>query len=676
MLVSKGEDLVLAESCIEESELKVYKASRLLVYEQSESLSKKLLNVVIELYAKIFCNVRLSYNHRSQLCKHLKAHYDDKPFTILLLCYSIARELLKNPSVLNIASEADKIFINLKSIADLACGTSDQLNCIIGSEVIVMLYKSLCNIFPTIINNLISELNKLIDDSKLRSKASLMIAYIFKHFDNLQPLIKSIERVLTMQLGDCNTSTKFNGFFSLYLALKYTGNSYIELVKTNLWLCLHSYNTDIRFDKSLFILICRIFELIVRINPADDLEMLPVIAFDINLSSHCNHPFVSLSLLQFIKHCLISNLHIITPEQCVEIALRKLKSVDSGVKTASLQVLGTLISQGHFIALKKADEQIVWKLLDKLNKVDSNNAYSFDRKKTWNTDWIDIEDTSNKELLYEYILRQLITFVLARIREEDGLIVCIDIVKHVLTHRILYEEDIEKPSRTQKKEGIISEEAKDTSYKFTKSIRTNVKRFVIKVLIRLIGNENRETEVSLLAKQFHNLLSLLFSFISENTHKVLALKLIKCVMKKCRRVKDVVEALNDEEEITESHNALEQYEAQIEALIREYLTENSSCDILNSVFSIFYYFCTIPITRNTTTLKKLMKLLVEPLEVLALSESREFTCEKKIFSCHLKRLKVICKLFFISKDYAFKPHENEFMKEEDKKRIKELFTER
>ena len=76
------------------------------------------------------------------------------------------------------------------------------------------------------------------------------------------------------------------------------------------------------------------------------------------------------------------------------------------------------------------------------------------------------------------------------------------------------------------------------------------------------------------------------------------------------------------------------------------MNKNSSYSTLCNIFSIFYYFCTIPISRDLGTIQKLVQQLVEPLHNIAVSSTVEFSCEKHALNCHFKRLKTICKLFF------------------------------
>eukprot|EP00826_Nyctotherus_ovalis_P044037 TRINITY_DN4712_c0_g2_i2.p1 TRINITY_DN4712_c0_g2~~TRINITY_DN4712_c0_g2_i2.p1 ORF type:complete len:214 (-),score=50.10 TRINITY_DN4712_c0_g2_i2:374-1015(-) len=208
------------------------------------------------------------------------------------------------------------------------------------------------------------------------------------------------------------------------------------------------------------------------------------------------------------------------------------------------------------------------------------------------------------------------------------------------------------------------------------------KSFVIKLLRKLILNETRESELILIMNQFPNILSLSFSFINieANPKKQAAFTLIKTSIKQCRNIKDTVVPLNDEEETTELHNGLEQYEAQINALIRQYATKSSSYDALENVFAIFYYLCSIPISRDCGTLAKLMGQLAEPLKSMSLAGSIEFSCEKDALKCHFKRLKVLCRLYFVGMKAKFTNHtkskeeENKFLREEDRKGILRLFT--
>ena len=143
--------------------------------------------------------------------------------------------------------------------------------------------------------------------------------------------------------------------------------------------------------------------------------------------------------------------------------------------------------------------------------------------------------------------------------------------------------------------------------------------------------------------------------------------------------------MNEEEEETDLRAGLEQYEAQINTLIRQHMNKNSSYSTLSNIFSIFYYFCTIPISRDLGTIQKLVQQLVEPLHEVAVSSTVEFSCEKHALNCHFKRLKTICKLFFaginvpyystyLSSTIKSKTVENKFLRKADRVRILSLFT--
>ena len=149
----------------------------------------------------------------------------------------------------------------------------------------------------------------------------------------------------------------------------------------------------------------------------------------------------------------------------------------------------------------------------------------------------------------------------------------------------------------------------------------------------------------------------------------------------------MVAPLNEEEEEVETHAGLEQYEAQINTLIRQYMNKNSSYSTLNNIFSILFHFCTIPISRDTNTEQRLMQQLVEPLKDLVLSTTAEFSCEKHALECHFKRLKLLCKLYFIGagaprfdtylrekRNSEENATGNSFLRAADKKRIAGLFT--
>lgn len=142
--------------------------------------------------------------------------------------------------------------------------------------------------------------------------------------------------------------------------------------------------------------------------------------------------------------------------------------------------------------------------------------------------------------------------------------------------------------------------------------------------------------------------------------------------------------MNEEEEETELSAGLGQYEASINTLIRQHMNKNSSYSTLCNLFSILYYFITIPISRYLPTIQKLIQQLIEPLHETGVLSTVEFTSEKHALNCHLKRLKILCKLYlagagtrnfstFLSLKIKQK-EENKFIRENDRKNILSLFT--
>lgn len=720
---------VIPENLIEETDLRLYDAERQLSYMQGAESNPKirLVNAAIKVYTNIFCNARLSQKNRLQLCKHLQAHLVqneesvNKQFTIIVLCYSIARHLSKTPGVCDTMEEVEHIFTLLQSMGEFACIVPSHSLRVLGCELLALLHRAFSESLSSALSNLAADLEKLGDatDVLSRSKAALVAGYLFKHFDSdkLFFFIKPIVRVIMKQLNNLNALSKFYGFFAVYLALKYTGGMFIDSFKECLILCLDNYNADIRLDKALFSTLSRIFELVIRIDPSFDQGKLPIVAFDALEMSRCNHPLVSLSILQFTKYNLLAASSVITLEQSIELALRGVRNVGASMlnRKLSLEILGIVVYQGNYKALHKADPALIWTLLEELNTIKGGEpevSYAYGAKQvkkllelsTWD---LDLEKSlglserlkhdsmqtrfsellkKNEVLVYQYTLKQLVIYVLMKIAEQKGEINnIVNMVKHILSYRIQSDEGLEeaKAHAADNKEGIVTKEvAKDDSYKFSKNIRMGTKSFVIKLLRKLILNETRESELVLLMNQFPNILSLSFSFINieANPKKQAAFTLIKSSIKQCRNVKDTVVPLNDEEETTELHNGLEQYEAQINALIRQYATKSSSYDALESVFGIFYYLCSIPISRDYGTLAKLMGQLAEPLKSMSLAGSVEFSCEKDALKCHFKRLKVLCRLYFVGMKAQFTSHakskgeESKFLTEEDRKGILKLFT--
>ena len=250
--------------------------------------------------------------------------------------------------------------------------------------------------------------------------------------DKLKVFKKAIEKIFNNQLNDINTTSKLHSFFTVFLGLKYTGVTFIDILNNNLWLCLHNYNTEIRFSKLFFNLITKIFELIVRIKPSADNGMLPIIILDTIIASNSKHLLVSISLLQLIKHCLYSNVAVITPKQCTDIALKYILNSETNVKSKilSFQIMKALIKKGHPIL--ESDKTIIWKLIEELNTIKSGKpglSYSFNKKQIkkelkldiWgDTKELDINDVfsydnktfkiiiQNEEIIYEYELKLLI----------------------------------------------------------------------------------------------------------------------------------------------------------------------------------------------------------------------------------------------------------------------------
>ncbi len=472
-------------------------------------------------------------------------------------------------------------------------------------------------------------------------------------------------------------------------------------------------------------MICRIFELIVRIKPASAQGKLPLIAFDTICLSHCNHPLATTSILGFLKYGLANELPVVPARQCIDSVLQHMFHPYSPLrdKKICLEILGIMLCQGQYKGLKQADPKLHWGLLDELNDVKacrSNSSYRYDKrmnKKLLKLEsfQLDLERSLNvsgkyesntqtrlselleksEDILYAYTLKQVIILLFTKMaaEEKDPLKSAIELAKYVVEYRVVDEEaSAESRLTAENKEGIVTREKAKTAentFRFRKSVIIGTKSFVIRLLEKLVHEEVREAELTSLLAQFANLLSLSFSFISieSNPHKTHAFRLARTAIKKCKGMKDVV-PLNEEEEETEPRAGLEQFEAQTNTLVRQYMNKNSSYSTLNNVFSILYHFCKVPISRDANTLQKLMQQLVDPLKELVLTTTAEFSCEKHALECHFKRLKLLCKLWFIGaglprfdthlqvgcgKEKA-EEHASKFLRAADRKRIAALFT--
>jgi len=733
---------IFSENYIEENDSRLYSLPYIQIYSQDvqNSLKMKLVNSAIKLYSNIFCSSHLSHKNRVQLCKHLQAHLaqpgdgNNKQFTIVVLVYGIIRHLAKTPSACELLPEPDQIFALLRSTGELACGMANHILRTLGCEFVALLHKAFNDTLATLLPSFVSELTRLSDSADVlsKSKAAVIVGYLFKHFEleKLKPFIKQLEAIVLKQLRDMHALSKFNGLFTLYLIIKYSGNTFPTIIEQGLNLCLHNYNTDIRLDKSIFALICRIFELLLRIKPALAQGKLPIIGFDCISLSKCNHQQVISSILQFIKYALVSGseAQIIPVKQIVEIILKPILTQNIygnfSIKRNALEILLVLINHNFISAINQVEPHLIWKLIDELNLIKSGypeishqytkkqvkkllklHLWSDDINSSWNLtekfETMTSQQTrlaelvqENEPLLYTFVLKQTIISLFKEIINTKGAIKeIIDMLKYIIEYRVLEEQepgmsspDSKLGGAINKEEGIVvREKKKDTSFKFKKAINIGMKCFMIKLLTKLIQEEDRESELIILLNQLPNLLSLAFSFINiqSNPHKDVAFKLVKIAIKKCKNLKDLIAPLNEEDESSDLHSGLEQFEAQFNTLIRQYMTKNSSYATLKHIFSIFYYFCSIPISRDPNTLSKLIQQLIEPLKELNVTGSAEFSCEKDALSCHLKRLKIICKLFFISSDIQFgnislksQPPGNlvsKFLKRDDKKRILELF---
>ena len=305
--------------------------------------------------------------------------------------------------------------------------------------------------------------------------------------------------------------------------------------------------------------------MLTRINQETAQGKLPVIAFDCGCLSHCNHLLASSSILQFLKFSLINEVQIPSIKQCVEIANKHFFHPFAHLqsKKLSVELLTILLIRGHCNLIKQTDTLFAWKLLDQLNtsKIgNSNETYRYDKrlvkkmlqlhcydddivcglnisKKLEQNNQTRLSELVDKseDIIFTYELKQLILLYFKKIVEiPNGIKEVSLIAKQVVEYRIFDEELVEEKAENEKKEGIVKEKKKaDVAYKFSKGVVMGMKSFMVKLLGKLISEEQRESELTILLNEMPNLLSFAYAFISieGNSHKSNTFKFIRILAK-------------------------------------------------------------------------------------------------------------------------------------------------
>ena len=222
---------------------------------------------------------------------------------------------------------------------------------------------------------------------------------------------------------------------------------------------------------------------------------------------------------------------------------------------------------------------------------------------------------SNLDIIYHYNLEHLLYLLLGIFKTENLQIVITFMKDFFAYHDVVVEEEEESVVTGVKGESIMgAKESKKVMYIMSKALHGDTKIFMLKSLTKLISNLKDDTIIP----HLNSLIAIGFTNISsDNTGlKILGFRLMKGLTKRLKNTSDQSSKLNEEDEADEVH-ILEQFEAQMNSLIRQNLNKYNAYPILNKVYSLLFYFITIPITRDIPLLEKIFKLLTNPLEDLA-----------------------------------------------------------
>ena len=146
----------------------------------------------------------------------------------------------------------------------------------------------------------------------------------------------------------------------------------------------------------------------------------------------------------------------------------------------------------------------------------------------------------------------------------------------------------------------------------------------------------------------NKLITLAFTAVSSasNPLKKVGFSLIIELVKKFRYTEELVDE-EDEETLRELQKdkdlLIEQYEAQINSIIRQSLTAQVWPDILIKSYSLIYYFISVPISKDPDTIGKIIGMLTKNLSQL----SNEYY-ERAQSEIQLKKLSLLCKLYLVS----------------------------
>lgn len=193
------------------------------------------------------------------------------------------------------------------------------------------------------------------------------------------------------------------------------------------------------------------------------------------------------------------------------------------------------------------------------------------------------------------------------------------------------------------------------NYRLSKDLKEETKVFLLQTLTAFVTNYattdgHSKTDIS---KHISKLINIAFSAANSEDQDIKkeGLSLIIELVKKFQYTQEAVDK-EDEETLAQMEEEMgliiEQYEAQISSIIRQNLKKGVSPEIQIKTFDLLFYFITVPISRDSELIGKILSQITSDLGTLNLMKEESASNDRIVSEAHFEKLELLCKLYLLA----------------------------
>ena len=214
------------------------------------------------------------------------------------------------------------------------------------------------------------------------------------------------------------------------------------------------------------------------------------------------------------------------------------------------------------------------------------------------------------------------------------------------------EMEIENPGKKN------IEEMRNTGpldFRLTKDLKDETRVFMIQSLTAFVTNYattdgHSKTDISRHISKLINIAFTAANYEDENIKKV-GLTLIIELVKKFQYTQEAVDK-EDADTLAQMEEEMgliiEQYEAQISSIIRQNLKDDVSPEIQIKTFDLLLYFITVPISKDSELIGRILSLITSDLQNLNLMKEEQASYDRIVSEAHFEKLELLCKLYLLA----------------------------